>query len=175
MELQEALALIRNEKIIDNKKQNWYDLGAGAGTFTIALAHFLCDGSKIVAIDENNTALQKIPSHINQTVIETITKDFTSSDLPYSNFDGILMANSLHYVKNKSLLIERISKHLKAEHYFIIVEYDTETSNRWVPYPTNFSSLVLLFTKLGYHSIEKIGEKKSRYNAGKMYAALICR
>jgi len=173
MEIQEALSLIRNEKITGNKIQHWYDLGAGTGTFTIALAHFLGDGSKIVAIDENNASLRKIPSHINQIVIETIKEDFTSSDLPYPDFDGILMANSLHYVKNKFSLIERISKHLKADHYFLIVEYDTEKSNQWVPYPTDFSSLTKLFTELGYRSIEKLGEKKSRYNTGKMYAALI--
>jgi ubiquinone/menaquinone biosynthesis C-methylase UbiE len=173
VELQEAIELINDPEINLPEKRLWYDLGAGTGTFTVALAHLLGSGSKIIAIDENSSSLRKIPPEINHTKIETITQDFTTSELPHSDFDGILMANSFHYVKNKFRLIEKISKHLKQDHHFLIIEYDTEKSNQWVPYPLSFVSLRSIFTELGYHTIRKLHEKKSRYNSGKMYAALI--
>jgi hypothetical protein len=55
---------------------------------------------------------------------------------------------------------------------FLIVEYDTVSSNPWVPYPVNYQNLLQLFTGLGYSTITKLAEVPSRFG-GSMYSALI--
>ena len=66
------------------------------------------------------------------------------------------MANSLHYVKNKTDLLKKIKTCLNANGCFLIVEYDMEAANRWVPYPISFSSLTKLFHDVGFSFVEKI-------------------
>jgi ubiquinone/menaquinone biosynthesis C-methylase UbiE len=173
MQLKEAIALIDHEKFKSARAQSWYDLGAGTGIFTVALAHSLIAGSKIVAIDNDAASLRQIPGNINNTNIETLKQDFTRTDLPYNDFDGILMANSFHYVKNKIELIQKIRTNLKPVHSFLIVEYDTERSNTWVPYPISFLSLQELLKNAGYGSVIKLNETASRYRSNMMYAAMI--
>jgi SAM-dependent methyltransferase len=173
MQLKEAIGLIDHEKFKPKSKQNWYDLGAGTGTFTIALAHLLPKGSKIFAIDNNAAALRQIPATAGNADIKTIQQDFTLAELPYRDFDGVFMGNSLHYVKNKISFIEKIQTSLKPGHSFFIVEYDTEKGNQWVPYPVSFKSLQELFKNAGYDSIIKLHERPSKYNSNLMYSALI--
>ncbi|HOX84170.1 MAG TPA: hypothetical protein PLS08_14165, partial [Chryseolinea sp.] len=94
---------------------------------------------------------------------------------PFSILDGIMMANSFHYIKDKPLLIEKLSRHLGSEGKLIIVEYDTDRANQCVPYPLPFNQLDVLFNQQGFNSIEKIGEYNSVYNSNKMYACVISR
>jgi len=173
MQLKEAISLIDHQKFKPAGIQSWYDLGAGTGIFTIALAHVLEPGSKIVAVDNNLAALQNIPGSVNNTNIKTIKQDFTLNDLPYHDFDGILMANSFHYVKDKTGFIQKIKMNLKPLHSFLVVEYDTERPNTWVPYPISFLSLKELFENAGYGSVIKLNERASRYNSNMMYSAMI--
>jgi hypothetical protein len=44
---------------------------------------------------------------------------------------------------------------------FLIVEYDMNNANRWVPYPLSFRYLKQLFQKSGYCLIEKLREYPS--------------
>ncbi len=44
---------------------------------------------------------------------------------------------------------------------FLIVEYDMNNANRWVPYPVSFRYLKQLFQKSGYGLIEKLREYPS--------------
>ena len=173
MQLTEAFALIDHEKFKPAGVQSWYDLGAGTGIFTIALAHLLMAGSKIVAIDNDATSLRQIPNKIDNTDIQILKQDFTRTELPDNHFDGILMANSFHYVRDKIELIQKIRTNLKPRHSFLIIEYDTERSNTWVPYPISFSSLQEFFKNAGYKSVIKLNERASRYNSNMMYAAVI--
>ena len=171
MELNAAIQLI--EKAVPYKVDNsqWADLGCGAGTFTIALSYLLGSGSRIFAIDKKR---QSITSP-NDVEIEFFQDDFLNTILPFSNLQGIMMANSFHYIKNKLLLVEKLSHHLRPDGQFIIVEYDTDRANQWVPYPLPFSQLNVLFNPHGFSSIEKIGEYNSVYNSNKMYACVISR
>ena len=70
--------------------QRWADLDCGSGTFTRALASLLPAGSKVIAVDK---VFQNLPDFINA--------NFTTDDLQLGHLDGILMANSLHGVKDK--------------------------------------------------------------------------
>jgi ubiquinone/menaquinone biosynthesis C-methylase UbiE len=158
MELNAAVSLIQNGIPNSTTPQTWADLGAGSGMFTQALSKLLPDGSSIIAIDQK-------PSKINVTKginLRTITGDFTKLDL--EKVDGIVMANSLHYVQHQQTFIEKLST--KTDR-FILVEYDTDKSNQWVPYPLSFNRLS------SFVKANKIGFEPSQYHKEGIYAALI--
>ena len=174
MELQEAISLIQTDELIRDTISTWADLGCGSGLFTRALADLLCTGSSIYAVDKNISSFQKSPFP-NQVTVKTIESDFVREDLHLKNLDGILMANALHFVGNKKSFIEKVIPHFKIIPVFLIVEYDTDLPNPWVPYPLSFTSLKKLFTEHGFSVVKKINEKKSRYRAGHMYSVIITR
>ena len=99
--------------------------------------------------------------------------DFEKTTLPFENLDGILMANSLHYVKDKIMFIEKLKKNLNKNGCFLIVEYDMERSNYWVPYPISFLSLKKLFNDIGFSSVTKINERPSAFNRANLYSVMI--
>lgn len=171
MKVTEAKALIESGFLEVAPKTTWADLGCGDGIFTKALAQQLGDGSTIYAVDKES---QQITSpDVHKVKIEFIKLDFINDKLPFSNLDGVLMANSLHYVKDKSQFIDGVKKHMKSDGQWIIVEYDTERQNPWVPYPISFNNLVKAFVAAGFNQINKIGERKSIYGSAKMYACTI--
>ena len=173
MELQEAIRLLNQKAYPFNEPETWIDAGCGSGLFTLALASLLPGGSLIYAVDKNKRALQNIPDTYKEVSIQKSVGDFSES-IPFSNLDGMLMANSLHYVKDKINFIKQAQRSLKKRHCFLIVEYDTDTSvSSWVPFPVSFASLEKLFTQLGYSEIHKITETASRYNRNGIYAAII--
>jgi len=174
MELREAISLIQTDEITQYKQTAWADLGCGSGLFTRALAGLLYPGSTLYAVDKNVSSFQK-RSFPNQVVVKTIESDFVRDDLNLQNLDGILMANSLHFVRNKKLFIEKIIPYFKGVPVFLMVEYDTDLPNPWVPYPLSFDTLKKLFTELGFNVVKKINEKKSLYHSGKIYSAFISR
>ena len=153
--------------------QIWADLGSGSGMFTLALAGLLPPESIIHAVDTSMASLNKIPGQYNSVKIEKNQIDFVTNPLPFHNLDGILMANSLHYVKDKKSFLTSLTTHLKNDGCFLIVEYDTDIPvSTWVPYPVSFSLLKGLFVNAGYNTIHKINERASVY--GKlMYSAII--
>ncbi|HXS37429.1 MAG TPA: class I SAM-dependent methyltransferase [Flavipsychrobacter sp.] len=173
MQISEAVALLANNGFPQSGSQIWADLGCGEGTFTLALAHLLQKGSLIYAIDKNKTALNKIPDHYESVFIEKTFADFAAEKLSFINADGILMANSLHFIKDKVSFIKAAKQYLKPNHCFLIVEYDMDKSNPWVPYPVSFSSLQQLFTSLGYIQITKLHTKPSVYRKENIYSAII--
>ena len=152
----------------------WADLGCGDGTFTVALADVLAPGSAIHAIDLDRAALKRIPTHRHAVRIHTHVGDF-SEPWPFGRVDGILMANSLHYVRDQEAFVRQCGEQLKADGRFIIVEYDFERPNQWVPYPVSRRRLTALFTAAGYSSPVWLGSRPSVYQRGELYAALIPR
>ena len=172
MLLEEAIDLIKNNSISNTQPEVWTDLGCGSGMFTNALANLLPGESKIYAVDKNKSQINKIPDLIADTKIDKIYGDFTHIKLP-ENLDGILMANSLHYVKDKSSFIQNFKDNLKSDGCYLIIEYDMDTSNLWVPYPISFNSLQNFFSKIGYTTIIKINEMPSRFRRANIYSAVI--
>lgn len=172
MKIEHAINLIQNKNINTETKTIWADLGCGAGLFTYALAKLLYDGSIIYAVDKNISLFKKNTSFKNAT-IKPVELNFEKVTLSFDYLDGIIMANSLHYVKDKINFIEKIRKNLNEKGCFLIVEYDMERPNHWVPYPINFLSLQKLFHESGYSFVEKINERPSAFNRGNLYSALI--
>jgi ubiquinone/menaquinone biosynthesis C-methylase UbiE len=82
------------------------------------------------------------------------------------------MANALHYVKDKPVFLEKVKRYLKHEGKMVIVEYDTDQSNQWIPYPLAFKAFRQTFAKQGFKHMHKVGERPSLYRSEKMYAAI---
>ena len=172
MTLQEGIALIKTDKIDSFKAATWADLGCGSGLFTNALASLLADESTIYAADKNLSSFHK-DSSLKSILIKPVELNFERTSLPFNNLDGIIMANSLHYVRNKKDFLEKIKTCLNANGCFLIVEYDMETANHWVPYPISFLSLKKLFHDIGFSFVEKISERPSAFNRGNLYSAIV--
>ncbi|WP_420983274.1 class I SAM-dependent methyltransferase [Chitinophaga sp. 30R24] len=172
MELQEAISMISGKDLAPLPAGKWADLGCGSGLFTFALAHLLPAGSTIYALDKSNIILQEQPNPHQVTILPRQI-DFVKADIRLSELNGILMANSLHYVADKPTLIHTLQHSMKKDSAFLIVEYDTAIPNPWVPYPVKFEALKRLFTTLGYSKIVKLGERTSLYRSGQLYAAWI--
>jgi hypothetical protein len=169
MQLPEAISLIQKGIVPHSSPQTWADLGAGKGLFSEALFSILLPGSTIHAVDlHNQPNLQHHPSIIFHQA------DFVKDKLSVPTLDGILMANSLHYVQQQVACIQQLKTHLRnCAGVFILIEYDTDIGNQWVPYPVSFARAQTIFGNAGYSKIEKIGERPSMYRRDSIYAALI--
>jgi len=174
MELKNAIDLIRfNPRVEENQK--WADLGCGTGLFTKALANLLPKGSHIHAIDADKNAIKQIPVAYKGIHIESSVGDFTDEAFQFEEMDGIMMANSLHYVKDKENFLKRMINSLSVAGYFLLIEYDLEKPNRWVPYPIAIAPARELFFQYGAKSFEVLNERRSLFGDQQMYAALITR
>jgi SAM-dependent methyltransferase len=172
MELSDAISLLEHPSFASLPSTTWADLGCGDGTFTLALAERLLPGSIIHAMDRDGAALRKIPKEHNRVRITTHRGDFASGAWPFGDLDGILMANSLHYVADQARFIRACEPRMKSRR-FLIVEYDTDAANRWVPYPVSKTRLTTLFTAAGYSSIEFLGSRPSVFRRAALYGALV--
>ena len=179
MELNEAIRLLHNPDILKKPPAIWADLGAGSGLFTRALSNLLAPGSRIYAIDMHGMHPErgKRIGIKNGIEVEFITADFVRDNPTLAPLDGILMANSFHYVSDKNALIRKLNSWFAAEPGFLIIEYDMDQapvySRARVPYPISFRNLKILFAEAGYHSVEKIAAAPSLYNKEGMYSALV--
>ncbi len=155
MQLTEAMELIGGITINRHQPQAWADLGCGDGLFTRALATLLPEKSTVYAIDKlNNLSARNIPGRS----IIFHQADFEKDQWMVPKLHGIMMANSLHYVREQKLFIENLLKKLNAGNSSLVfVEYDINTPNQWVPYPLSFTSLRELIKSTGLPPLKKTG------------------
>ena len=173
MRVQDALNMLAGSGLAKLGPTVWADLGCGDGTFTLALAEVIAPGSVIHAMDRDAQALAGITTRHRTVRIDTHHGDFTKHPWPFDNLDGILMANSLHYVKHQNAFIAECQTRMQRDHRFLIVEYDTDRANSWVPYPISRTALATLFNAAGYRSITTLGSRPSAYRRARLYAAII--
>ena len=172
MRVRDAMKMFEGSDLASLGPTVWADLGCGDGTFTLALAQLLAAGSVIHAMDRNARALAHIAPPHGGARIHTHLGDFTKTPWPFDDVDGVLMANSLHYVKDQRAFITRCRSQIQPEHRFLIVEYDTDRANAWVPYPVSQAALAALFAAAGYPSITLLGSRPSAYRRARLYAAM---
>jgi trans-aconitate methyltransferase len=172
MELDVAVSLIKDGVAPTGEPQQWADLGAGTGLFTQALASLLPDKSTIYAIDRDADILRGIASPNPLVAIESMQIDFATQKMAVT-LDGLMFANSLHFIDNKKATLQKWMRCLKSPAKIIIVEYDLHQRNAWVPFPITYNVLRSLAGDLGCNNIFKLAETPSRYNHSKIYAAVL--
>ena len=154
----------------------WIELGAGGGAFTLALADLLPPGSVLHAVDkdqralaENERAHARFARGQNTATLKTHLADFTKPlDLPAA--DGVLMANSLHFVRDKGPVLARVRAMLKPGAPLLLVEYDADAGNPWVPYPVSFETWKTLAVANGFSEPRLLASEPSRFLRG-IYSA----
>jgi hypothetical protein len=82
------------------------------------------------------------------------------------------MANSLHFVESQREFLRRCESSLAVPGRLLIVEYDTDIANPWVPYPVSLALLTRLARDAGFQRLQKLGSRPSRYHRAALYAAL---
>lgn len=94
----------------------WADFGSGTGIFTLALSNLIGPEGRIYSVDKDRAALsaqermfRRIPQH---ATLEFLEADFTKP-LPLPPLDGVLMANSLHFVETKEPVLGLVMSYLK--------------------------------------------------------------
>lgn len=151
----------------------WADLGAGTGAFTLALAELIGPTATIYAVDRDQRALLEMASVMRkmlpQTHVEAMVADFTQPlDLPL--LDGIVMANSLHFQRAPAPVVMQVKNYLRPGGRLLVVEYDVDQGNPWVPYPLSYNSWEALAGRCGFHVTRKLASVPSRF-LGAIYAA----
>jgi SAM-dependent methyltransferase len=167
MKISEATAFVRTPIIQWARPQSWCDLGCGRGTFTMALAHSLAPGSTVYAVDLDQKALEGIPERYHGVAIRKVLVDLRSPGLRLPSVDGILMANSLHFIQYQHLFLRKL---LSVTNRFLIVEYERSKPSPWGPYPVGFDRLCELFREAGVENVVKLATRRSRFG-GTLYSA----
>ena len=103
--------------------------------------------------------------------IETIVADFRH-DLDLPQLDGLVAANSLHFVprSDQVAVIARLARHLKPGGTFVVVEYDADSGNHWVPNPFSAQSWPGLAASSGLVEPRLLARVPSRF-LGAIYSA----
>src|ERR671935_483286 len=153
----------------------WADLGSGEGAFTLALADLLGADGSIFSIDRDRRALvaqeREMRRRFPRARVEYRVADFTRPQaLPA--LDGIVMANSLHFVRDKLPLLERLRAMLVRGGRFVLVEYDSDRGNLWVPHPISMTAWRALSLRAGFHDTHELYSVPSPRFLGAIYSAL---
>jgi SAM-dependent methyltransferase len=153
---------------------SWADLGSGEGAFTLALADLLGPGGSIHSVDRDRRALQvqleRLRGSFPGVSVTPITADFTGPiELP--PLDGIVMANSLHFVRDKGPVLELVRSYLRPGGRLVLVEYGADRGNPWVPYPLSFATWSKLAAAAGFRETRQLATVPSRF-LGSIYSSL---
>jgi ubiquinone/menaquinone biosynthesis C-methylase UbiE len=149
----------------------WADLGAGTGAFTLALAELVGPTGEVIAVDRDGGALRELERSVRRggAMVRTMTADFTKSiELPM--LDGIVMANSLHFVRNKAPVLQLVHDMLRPSGRLLLVEYDADRGNTWVPHPMSFETWRALADANGFSGTRKLASVPSRF-LGRIFSA----
>jgi SAM-dependent methyltransferase len=152
----------------------WADLGSGAGAFTLALADLIGPSGQIYALDRDRGALQRqerqMRARFPATTVHYLVADYTRRlDLP--PLDGVVMANSLHYQREKDAVVQLVRSYLRPEGRMVLVEYDTDQGNRWVPYPISFHTWKTTAERNGFAGTQLLTTVPSHF-LGRIYSAV---
>jgi len=150
-----------------NPGGSWADLGAGSGAFTFALRELIGPTASIYAVDKDRASLNKLEQGHRARFGESqnlnlIAEDFTRApNLP--SLDGIVMANALHFFKDKEKILRHVHSYLKPNGMLLIVEYNVDSGNPWVPYPFSFETYCKLAPRANFSEPRLLAKAPSRF------------
>lgn len=145
----------------------WADFGAGSGAFTLALSELVGLKAEIYAIDKDRAGFTKLEqSHRalfgTSQNIHPMRADFTGR-LSLPPLDGIVMANSLHFFKDKEKVLRHARSFLKLNGTLLLVEYNVDSGNLWVPHPLSFETYQTLAPRAGFTEPRLLAKVPSQF------------
>lgn len=145
----------------------WADFGAGSGAFTLALRELVGPHADIYAVDKDARAFRDLEKAHRERFttsqnIHTMRADFTGA-LSLPPLDGIVMANSLHFFKDKQKVLRHVRSFLKMNGVLLLVEYNVDSGNMWVPYPLSFETFRELAQRAGFSEPRLLATVPSRF------------
>jgi ubiquinone/menaquinone biosynthesis C-methylase UbiE len=170
---EEHVALIRDG--VPGTGGEWADLGAGAGAFTLALAELIGPTGRIRAVDRDAQVLRQLATamaaRFPAVALQTTVADF-ARPLNLPPLDGILVANALHFLRTaeRETALGLIRGYLRPGGRLIIVEYNIDRGNPWVPHPFSFPTWEELARRAGFAETRLLAQRPSRF-LREMYAA----
>lgn len=150
-----------------NPGGSWADLGAGSGAFTFATRELVGPTAGIYAVDKDHASLHELEQLYRARFgdsqnLNIIAGDFSRTlDLP--PLDGIVMANSLHFFKDKEKILRHVHSLLKPTGMLLIVEYNVDSGNPWVPYPFSFETYRKLAPRANFSQPRLLAKVPSRF------------
>jgi precorrin-6B methylase 2 len=148
----------------------WADFGSGTGAFTLALADLLGPDSTLYSIDRDAGALREqrraLAARFPSVTLHTRAGDFTRPLTPgLPGLDGAVMANALHFVgdKGKPRVIELLRSYLRPGGRLLLVEYNVERGNVWVPHPLTYERWAQLAAAAGFASTRLLATRPSNF------------
>ena len=154
------------------------DFGAGSGAFTLALRELIGLHATIYAVDKDQRALNDmLKAHraefgTSQNV-HIMRADFTGT-LSLPPLDGIVMANSLHFFKDKEKVLRHVRSFLKLNGVLLLIEYNVDSGNLWVPHPLSFETYQTLAPRAGFTEPRLLAKTPSRF-LNEFYSAVAYR
>jgi SAM-dependent methyltransferase len=105
-----------------------------------------------------------------EAAVDYVTADFTRP-LELPPLDGVLMANSLHFVRRKEPVLELVRGYLRPGGRLVLVEYDADRGNPWVPHPLSYPTWERVAAASGFTGTHLLGRHPSRFLRA-IYSAL---
>lgn len=159
---------------VANCHGDWADFGSGSGAFTLALAELLDREAVLHSVDRDGAALnrqrQRLAARFPEIKVHFYQNDYTQPiDLPV--LDGLVMANALHFQRSKEPVVELLRSYLKPGGRLILVEYNTDSGNRWVPHPISYETWERVAADCGFARTNLLAKTPSSF-LGEFYSAL---
>lgn len=73
------------------------------------------------------------------------------------------MANSLHFVKDKAPVLALVRSYLRPAGKLVLVEYDADRGNLWVPHPISYTTWLAVAPAAGFSGARLLGRVPSRF------------
>jgi SAM-dependent methyltransferase len=166
------VALIRDG--ISKSSGVWADFGSGSGAFTLALAEILGPGGQIYSVDKNEISLRQqaraMRARFPSIEVKYLNADYTQP-LKLPPLDGAVMANTLHFQRDKDPVLGLIRSYLRPGGCLILVEYNLDRGNTWVPYPLSYKTWHTTARRSGFANTRLLARRPSRF-MGEIYSAV---
>lgn len=171
MEHQDHVRLLRDG--IPGPGGVWADFGSGRGAFTLALADLLGPTAVIYSVDRDQRALRDqeaaMRAQFPATTVHHLAADYREP-LSLPPLDGVVLANTLHFHRIKAPVLARLCGYLRSGGALLLVEYNSDRGNPWVPFPLSYSTWERLASDVGLAGTRLLATRRSRF-MGEIYAA----